>query len=35
MFASIAGVALALQLGAPAHPLNESIPSVQEILIKI
>jgi hypothetical protein len=32
MFASIAGVALALQLGVPAHPLNESIPSVQEIL---
>jgi hypothetical protein len=32
MFASIAGVALALQLGGPAHPLNESIPSVQEIL---
>jgi hypothetical protein len=32
MFASVAGVALALQLGALAHPLNESIPSVQEIL---
>ena len=32
MFASLAGVALALQLGVPAHPLNESIPPVQEIL---
>ena len=32
MFASIAGVALALQLGVPAHPLNESIPLAQEIL---
>jgi hypothetical protein len=31
MFASIAGVALALQLGVPAHPLNESTPLVQEI----
>jgi hypothetical protein len=31
MIASIAGVALALQLGLPAHPLNESIPLVQEI----
>lgn len=31
MFASVAGVALALQLGALAHPLNESIPSVREI----
>ena len=28
----LAGVALALQLGVPAHPLNESIPPVQEIL---
>ena len=32
MFASIAGVALALQLGVAAHPLNESIPLAQEIL---
>jgi len=32
MFASIAGVALALQLGAPAHPLDEGISSIQEIL---
>jgi hypothetical protein len=32
MFASIAGVALALQMGAPAHPLNESAPLVQEAL---
>jgi hypothetical protein len=32
MFASIAGVALALQLGVPAHPLSESIPLVPEIL---
>jgi hypothetical protein len=31
MIASIAGVALALQLGLPAHPLNESTPLVQEI----
>jgi len=31
MIASIAGVALALQLGLTAHPLNESIPLVQEI----
>ena len=31
MFASIAGVALALQLGVPAHPVNESIPLAQEI----
>ena len=31
MFASIAGVALALQLGVAAHPLNQSVPSVQEI----
>jgi hypothetical protein len=31
MFASIAGVALALQLGVPAHPLNESTPLVHEI----
>jgi len=31
MIASITGVALALQLGLPAHPLNESIPLVQEI----
>ena len=34
MFASIAGVALALQLGVPAQPLNESIPLVQEILVQ-
>lgn len=32
MFASIAGVALALQLGVPAHPLNEGVPLAQEIL---
>jgi hypothetical protein len=32
MFARIAGVALALQLGVPAHPLNESTPLVQETL---
>lgn len=32
MIASMAGVALALQLGVPAHPLNESIPLAQEIL---
>jgi len=31
MFASIAGVALALQLGVPAHPLSEAIPPAQEI----
>ena len=31
MIASIAGAAPALQLGLPAHPLNESIPLVQEI----
>ena len=31
MFASIAGVALALQLGVPAHPLNDSFPLDQEI----
>ena len=31
MIASIAGVVLALQLGLPAHPLNESIPLAQEI----
>lgn len=31
MFASIAGVALALQLGVPAHPLNESVPLAQGI----
>ena len=31
MFASIAGLALALQLGVPAHPVNESIPLAQEI----
>jgi len=30
MFASIAGVALALQLGVPAHSLNESTPLGQE-----
>jgi len=40
MFASIAGVALALQLGVPAHlavsahPLNESTPLVQETLVQ-
>lgn len=32
MFASIAGVALALQLGIPAHPLNESMPLARESL---
>ena len=32
MIVSIASVALALQLGLPTHPLNESILSVQEIL---
>jgi hypothetical protein len=31
MFASLAGVALALQLGVPAAPLNEDTPSVQGI----
>lgn len=31
MFASIAGIALALQLGAPAHPQYETAPLVQEI----
>ena len=31
MFASIAGVALALQFGVPAQPLNEAIPPAQEI----
>jgi len=31
MFASIAGVALALQLGGPAYPLNEGNPPIQEI----
>ena len=35
MFASIAGVALALQLGVPAQPLNESIPLVQETLAQV
>ncbi len=34
MFASIAGVALALQLGVPAHSLNESTPLVQETLVQ-
>jgi hypothetical protein len=29
MFASMAAIALALQLGVPAQPLNESIPSAQ------
>jgi hypothetical protein len=32
MFTSIAGIALALQLGIPAHPLNESIALAQESL---
>ena len=31
MFASIAGVALAFQLGGPAYALNESNPPIQEI----
>lgn len=31
MFASITGVALALQWGVPAQPLNESPPLVHEI----
>lgn len=31
MFASIAGVALALQFGAPAPALNEGRPFIQEI----
>lgn len=31
MFASLAGVALALQLGVPAAPLNEGTPSVHGI----
>ena len=34
MFASIAGVALAPQLGALAHPLNESIPLARETLVQ-
>ena len=31
MFASMASLALALQLGGAAHPLNDSLPLVQEI----
>ncbi|WP_161854725.1 hypothetical protein [Bradyrhizobium sp. CCBAU 051011] len=31
MFASIAGMALALQLGVPAHPHDVSVPPAQEI----
>jgi hypothetical protein len=34
MFASLAGVALALQLGVPAAPLTESTPLVQGILVQ-
>jgi hypothetical protein len=34
MFASLAGVALALQLGAPVAPLTESAPSVQGIPVQ-
>ena len=32
MFASLVSVALSLQLGAPAHPLNQSVPLAQTIL---